>query len=133
MHACCNGLASDTQYLQDQPFSTFHCPAFLPPAAPQDTDTGSLWESAQRADMLFRSQACMASVHAACASTGSEFHAVSHHGLDPMLRRLVMEARTLAKDDVRDAGPASARWRYIWNVAQEDLHNALEGLVVTYR
>ena len=56
---------------------------------------------------------------------------VASHAIDPMVRRLITEAKLMASDDTSALGPASSRWLYIWSVARVDIAYALSTLAIS--
>ncbi|KAG2487286.1 hypothetical protein HYH03_014127 [Edaphochlamys debaryana] len=97
-----------------------------------DTNKGSLFAKQMNAAMLFEAKHCLRGDGASCFSEGDKFYEVSRNAIDPMMRRLMTEARMMALDDLGDVNHTSDRWQYIWQVAQVDLHDGLEELTASY-
>lgn len=73
-----------------------------------DGGAGALFLSPKYADLLFRTEACLRADPAGCIAEGDTLHAVTHSGVDAMVRRLVEEAELLARDSAADITPDAA-------------------------
>jgi hypothetical protein len=59
---------------------------------------------------LFQYDGCMRADQATCLPESSAFRAVSHHGLDPMVQRLRLEAEVMSLEPPGTTTPNSTRW-----------------------
>lgn len=67
--------------------------------------------SPAHASLLFRRDSCLRWDAEGCAPEGSAWYAVTHAGVDPMLRRSVEEASLLARDNASAITPDDANTR----------------------
>jgi len=76
-----------------------------------DYSAGALFRSSKHAQVLFRTEECLRSDADACAVEGSPMYAVTHSGVDPMMRRTVEEARLLSRDNASAITPDASNTR----------------------
>lgn len=76
-----------------------------------DDSDGALFRSAAHAQLLFKAETCLRADQQGCFTETSPWYAVTHSGVDPMMRRLVDEAGLLARDNVTSMAPDDSNSR----------------------
>ncbi|GLI62746.1 hypothetical protein VaNZ11_005485, partial [Volvox africanus] len=85
----------------------------------------STFEASTIARDFFRQKRCFRWDQSQCYTPDSPYYAVTHHGLDVMLRRVLSEMTLLAKDDDVDAVYNGTRYTTMYRVGVRDLYEGL--------
>lgn len=74
----------------------------------EDASQGALFRSPAYANLLFRTEACLRAAEADCLQEDSALYAVTHAGIDALMRRLLEEADLLSRDNATAISPQPA-------------------------
>ncbi|KAG2429691.1 hypothetical protein HYH02_013949 [Chlamydomonas schloesseri] len=86
----------------------------------------STFESASFAYNFFREEKCFRWDPSKCYSPESPYYELTHHGLDPMVRRIITEMQLLVADDDSDAVYNGTRYVLMYQVGIRDMYEGLQ-------
>eukprot|EP00198_Chlamydomonas_reinhardtii_P012864 XP_001702201.1 sensory protein [Chlamydomonas reinhardtii] len=86
----------------------------------------STFESGTFSANFFKTNRCFRWDPSTCYTPDSPYYELTHHGLDPMMRRVIAEVQLLIADDDEDVSYAGSRYTTLYRVGVKDLY---EGLV----
>ncbi|GFR42355.1 hypothetical protein Agub_g3050, partial [Astrephomene gubernaculifera] len=86
----------------------------------------STFQSAAFAQEFFKQKACFRWDPSLCFAQGHKYYAVTHNGLDVMVRRVIQEATLLSLDPDSDAVYNRSRYDFIHMVGGRDCYEGLQ-------
>ncbi|KAG2424794.1 hypothetical protein HXX76_014218 [Chlamydomonas incerta] len=95
----------------------------------------STFESGTFSANFFKTDRCFRWDQSKCYTPDSPYYELTHHGLDPMMRRVLAEVHLLIADDDADVSYAGSRYTTLYRVGVKDMYEGLVSsaqLYVTY-
>ncbi|KAG2429714.1 hypothetical protein HYH02_013971 [Chlamydomonas schloesseri] len=81
---------------------------------------------------FFRENKCFRWDASKCYAPGSPYYEITHHGLDPMMRRIISEMQLLAADDDDAVAYNGTRYTIMYRVGVKDLYEGLQSSAQLY-
>ena len=114
------------------PLSTTLKPSSLPARAPHCPPAPTIPPQSSFSANFFREDKCFRWDQSKCYTPDSPYYEITHHGLDPMMRRIISEMQLLTADDDDVIAYNGTRYTIMYRVGVKDLYEGLQSSAQLY-